>query len=60
MFAIKSIVGFEPIVVENLLEGDELRTDIEKIELIIKEKGKDLITCVLSTTSCFAPRAIDR
>ncbi|XP_034757169.1 O-phosphoseryl-tRNA(Sec) selenium transferase isoform X1 [Etheostoma cragini] len=52
--------GFEPVVVENVLEGDELRTDLEAVECKIKELGAENILCVHSTTSCFAPRVPDR
>ncbi|XP_069374607.1 O-phosphoseryl-tRNA(Sec) selenium transferase isoform X2 [Paralichthys olivaceus] len=52
--------GFEPVVVENILEGDELRTDLETVERKIEELGADNILCVHSTTSCFAPRVPDR
>uniref|UniRef100_A0A665XF18 O-phosphoseryl-tRNA(Sec) selenium transferase n=1 Tax=Echeneis naucrates TaxID=173247 RepID=A0A665XF18_ECHNA len=52
--------GFEPVVVENILEGDELRTDLEAVEHKIKDLGAESILCVHSTTSCFAPRVPDR
>lgn len=52
--------GFEPVVIENVLEGDELRTDIEAVEAKIKTLGAENILCVHSTTSCFAPRVPDR
>ncbi|XP_043828989.1 O-phosphoseryl-tRNA(Sec) selenium transferase [Dromiciops gliroides] len=52
--------GFEPVVIENVLEGDELRTDLKEVEAKIKELGADNILCVHSTTSCFAPRVPDR
>ena len=52
--------GFDPVVIENKLEGDELRTDVEEIESKIKELGSDSIACVMCTTSCFAPRVPDR
>uniref|UniRef100_A0A3P8N745 O-phosphoseryl-tRNA(Sec) selenium transferase n=1 Tax=Astatotilapia calliptera TaxID=8154 RepID=A0A3P8N745_ASTCA len=52
--------GFEPVVVENVLEGDELRTDLEAVERKIEELGAENILCVHSTTSCFAPRVPDR
>jgi len=57
----KSIItaGFVPIVVENILIGDELITNLEKIVETIETYGKDEILCVMSTTSCFAPRACD-
>lgn len=48
------------MIVENVLEGDELRTDIKQIESLINDKGPDTILCVMSTTSCFAPRAADK
>ncbi|KAI1238221.1 hypothetical protein IHE44_0012939 [Lamprotornis superbus] len=53
-------MGFEPVVVENVLEGDELRTDLEAVEAKIKALGAENILCVHSTTSCFAPRVPDR
>uniref|UniRef100_A0A8C6V3B9 O-phosphoseryl-tRNA(Sec) selenium transferase n=1 Tax=Neogobius melanostomus TaxID=47308 RepID=A0A8C6V3B9_9GOBI len=52
--------GYEPVVVENVLEGDELRTDLEAVERKIEELGAENILCVHSTTSCFAPRVPDR
>ncbi|XP_013859837.1 O-phosphoseryl-tRNA(Sec) selenium transferase [Austrofundulus limnaeus] len=52
--------GFEPVVVENVLEGDELRTDLDTVERKIEELGAENILCVHSTTSCFAPRVPDR
>uniref|UniRef100_A0A8C9LAY7 O-phosphoseryl-tRNA(Sec) selenium transferase n=1 Tax=Pavo cristatus TaxID=9049 RepID=A0A8C9LAY7_PAVCR len=48
--------GFEPVVIENVLEGDELRTDTEAVEAKVKALGAENILCVHSTTSCFAPR----
>ncbi|XP_063313919.1 O-phosphoseryl-tRNA(Sec) selenium transferase [Pelobates fuscus] len=52
--------GFEPVVIENVLEGDELRTDLTAINAKIQELGAENILCVHSTTSCFAPRVPDR
>ncbi|KAM4706705.1 O-phosphoseryl-tRNA(Sec) selenium transferase isoform 2-T2 [Discoglossus pictus] len=52
--------GFEPVVIENMLEDDELRTDINAVESKILELGAENILCVHSTTSCFAPRVPDR
>ncbi|XP_001624438.2 O-phosphoseryl-tRNA(Sec) selenium transferase [Nematostella vectensis] len=52
--------GFEPVVIENVLEGDELRTDIPAIKRKIEELGADNILCVMTTSSCFAPRVPDR
>jgi len=42
------------------LNGDELTTDLQAIEEKIKELGSDAIACVMTTTSCFAPRVPDR
>jgi len=49
-----------PIPVEPLICGDELRTNIDEIKKLMEDpelQGK--ILAVISTTSCFAPRAID-
>ncbi|XP_053716417.1 O-phosphoseryl-tRNA(Sec) selenium transferase isoform X4 [Synchiropus splendidus] len=54
------ISGFEPVVVENVLVGDELRTDLDEVEKKILILGPQNILCVHSTTSCFAPRTPDR
>lgn len=55
-----SSAGLIPVVIENKLEGDELRTDVAAIEAAILELGADKICAIVSTTSCFAPRAHDR
>ena len=47
-------------VVENLVEGDELRTDVDGVRRRIEEVGAANVLCVLSTTSCFAPRGVDK
>ena len=47
-------------MVENILEGDELRTNVVGISQKIVELGADNILCVMTTTSCFAPRVPDR
>ncbi|XP_033646029.1 O-phosphoseryl-tRNA(Sec) selenium transferase-like [Asterias rubens] len=52
--------GFQPIIIENRLEGDELRTDIDEIKRQIETLGAENILSVFSTTSCFAPRVPDR
>ncbi|XP_078534507.1 O-phosphoseryl-tRNA(Sec) selenium transferase isoform X2 [Lissotriton helveticus] len=52
--------GFEPVVIENILEGDELRTDLKAVEEKLQELGAENVLCVHSTTSCFAPRVPDR
>lgn len=52
--------GFEPVIIENILEGDELRTDLAAVEKKIKDLGSENIVCIMTTTSCFAPRTPDR
>eukprot|EP01135_Chromosphaera_perkinsii_P008094 Nk52_evm10s1129 gene=Nk52_evmTU10s1129 len=52
--------GLHPLVIENVLEGDEARTNIPELERVIEAHGAGSILCVLSTSSCFAPRAPDR
>ncbi len=52
--------GLEVVVVENVLEGEELRTDVSKLEAELTKLGAENILCVLTTTSCFAPRVPDR
>ena len=62
-FLIRSSSGHPFItnqVIPNLLVGDELTTNIAFLESEIRRLGSDSIVCVLSTTSCFAARAIDR
>lgn len=51
--------GFEPVVIENTLETDQLVTDLKSLEGEIERVGADSVLCVMSTTSCFAPRAVD-
>lgn len=48
------------MVIENVLDGDMLRTDVSAISKKIAELGSDNVACVLTTTSCFAPRSIDK
>lgn len=52
--------GFEPIVVENVRDGDMLRTDVAAVRALVALHGPEAILCVLSTTSCFAPRVPDK
>ncbi|KAF5830836.1 selenocysteine synthase [Dunaliella salina] len=51
--------GLEPVVVELQQRGDELCTDVQAIEQGIERLGSDAIAAVVTTTSCFAPRASD-
>ena len=61
MHAIAAVsLGLQPVVIENVMEGDELRTDVRAIEMHLKRLGPENVVCVLTTTSCFAPRGCDR
>lgn len=42
--------GLTPIVVENVIENDQLVTDLEALKRIINEKGAENIACCISTT----------
>ncbi|CAM9320260.1 unnamed protein product, partial [Hapterophycus canaliculatus] len=59
---LKAIVtaGFTPIVVENLMEGDAVVTDVEGVRAAVESYGADNVLCVVTTTSCFAPRLPDK
>jgi len=50
--------GLELVVVEPVISGDELITDVHAIEREIARVGERLV-CVVTSTSCFAPRACD-
>ncbi len=56
----KSIIaaGLTPLVVECDLSGDEVITNLIELRRLMVEFG-DAVCCVLSTTSCFAPRRPD-
>lgn len=57
--------GLVPLVVQNLIVTDSatglpvLETDVEEVCRLLRTHGKEVL-CVLSTTSCFAPRQPDR
>jgi len=51
--------NLKPVVIEPIMEGDELRTDLEQVEAKIKELGPSKVLAIFTTTSCFAPRAYD-
>jgi len=51
--------GFEPLVVELLQAADgSLQTDTAQIQAMLERHGRSVL-CVLTTTSCFAPRQPD-
>ena len=51
--------GLTPIVVEGVINGDEVTTNVEAIEAAVKEHGAENILCIAVTTSTFAPRVPD-
>lgn len=54
--------GFKPIVVENVLDGDQVISNVAAIETLISSylhRTDYSIDCVVTVTSCFAPRAPD-
>eukprot|EP00658_Telonema_sp_P-2_P068122 TRINITY_DN5704_c0_g2_i1.p1 TRINITY_DN5704_c0_g2~~TRINITY_DN5704_c0_g2_i1.p1 ORF type:complete len:380 (-),score=93.41 TRINITY_DN5704_c0_g2_i1:785-1924(-) len=52
--------GLTAVPIENVLEGDVLRTDLPAMEAKMTELGVESVLCVVSTTSCFSPRAPDK
>lgn len=48
-----------PIIVDTVRNEDELSTDIPEFENQINKLGVHNIVCIISTTSCFAPRGCD-
>ena len=58
---IKSIVaaGYSVVCVELKREGTSLVTDVDAIESTVSSLGPENVACVLTTTSCFAPRSPD-
>src|SRR5438552_486521 len=52
--------GLIPVVIENRIEGEQVRTDVDAVKREVERLGTDRILCILSTTSCFAPRIPDR
>lgn len=42
-----------------ILEGDELRTDMPLLRSEIERLSPEKIVCIVTTTSCFAPRGAD-
>lgn len=58
---LKAIVtaGFTPVVIEEAVDGDMLRTDVAALERVVAELGAANIVAVMTTTSCFAPRVPD-
>lgn len=59
---IKSITaaGLKPIVIEPILDGDAITTNLAAIKEQITKLGVENVLAIFSTTSCFAPRVPDR
>ena len=57
----KSILtaNLEPIIIEQIENNNYLQTNINEFEKQIQQLNPNDICCIISTTSCFAPRAID-
>jgi O-phospho-L-seryl-tRNASec:L-selenocysteinyl-tRNA synthase len=51
--------GLEIVVIEPVLNGDQLDTNVHAIERAIEDVGVDRLVAVVTSTSCFAPRACD-
>ena len=58
---LKAIVSanLEVVPLETVLDGDELHTDMAAMRQAVDRLGPDNIVCIVTTTSCFAPRAAD-
>ena len=50
--------GLLPIVVDPVLDHGEMKTNVTDMENILQQRHHEIL-CVLSTTSCFAPRQPD-
>ncbi|KAG2486490.1 hypothetical protein HYH03_014793 [Edaphochlamys debaryana] len=59
--ALKAVTaaGLTPHVVQLVKRGDELVTDTQAISAALASLGPDRVVAVLTTSSCFAPRAPD-
>jgi O-phospho-L-seryl-tRNASec:L-selenocysteinyl-tRNA synthase len=55
-----SAAGYQIDVLENKLDGDQVVTDMEALEKRLAASDHSRYAAVISTTSCFAPRAPDR
>lgn len=48
-----------PIIIDTVRNEDELETNVAEFENQIHKLGAQNIVCIISTTSCFAPRGCD-
>ena len=51
--------GMEAVPLALARHGDELRTDVAALEAELQRLGAENVVAVVTTTSCFAPRASD-
>ena len=58
---LKAVVsaGFQAVVVNNAVAGDEVGTDLGALEEEVLHRGAPAVACIVTTTSCFAPRSAD-
>jgi O-phospho-L-seryl-tRNASec:L-selenocysteinyl-tRNA synthase len=58
---LKAIVtaGFTPIVIPNRIVDCAVSMDLDALRAALAQYGADAVLCVVTTTSCFAPRAPD-
>ena len=58
---LKAVVsaGLEAVPLALAAVGDELRTDVPALEAELMRLGPANVVAVVTTTSCFAPRAAD-
>lgn len=52
--------GLVPIIIPNTLVDDEISTNIPFLTHVMETTPPEEVLCVLSTTSCFAPRRPDK
>lgn len=48
-----------PVVIDTIRNEDELETNLDEFDNQINKLGAQNIVCIVSTTSCFAPRGCD-
>ncbi|GAB0099230.1 O-phosphoseryl-tRNA(Sec) selenium transferase [Sergentomyia squamirostris] len=51
--------GLTPLIIDTKRKGDLLVTNLHKFREAIKSHGAGKVACIMSTTSCFAPRSCD-
>lgn len=51
--------NLEAVPVPCILKGDELRTNVPLLRVEIERLTPASIVCIVTTTSCFAPRGAD-